>query len=281
MKKHIPNLITCLNVTSGALAIYMAFNGNLLIAAWLVILAMVFDFFDGFAARLLHVKSDMGKELDSLADMVSFGVMPAVMAYFLIRETFCSFAPGETYYWVERVLSVVPLLVPAFSAYRLAKFNLDTRQTHSFIGLPTPSNALFWVMLVFCFYYQPEFFKTTWGNPWLLAGCSFVLALLLISEVPMFSLKLTNFSWKENSLLYCFVSTIMIGFAVWGVKALTWMIPVYVLISCHGYRKNYNWMIFFGIVLLLLWAMRQEALFIIIPAYLIVVIVRLTSRSNQ
>ena len=97
----------------------------------------------------------------------------------------------------------------------------------------------------------------------------------------MFSLKLTNFSWKENSLLYCFVSTIMIGFAVWGVKALTWMIPVYVLISCHGYRKNYNWMIFWGIVLLLLWAMRQEALFIIIPAYLIVVIVRLTSRSNQ
>ena len=281
MKKHIPNLITCLNVTSGALAIYMAFNGNLLIAAWLVILAMVFDFFDGFAARLLHVKSDMGKELDSLADMVSFGVMPAVMAYFLIRETFCSSEPGETYYWVERVLSVVPLLVPAFSAYRLAKFNLDTRQTHSFIGLPTPSNALFWVMLVFCLYYQPEFFKTTWGNPWLLAGCSFVLALLLISEVPMFSLKLTNFSWKENSLLYCFVSTIMIGFAVWGVKALTWMIPVYVLISCHGYRKNYNWMIFFGIVLLLLWAMRQEALFIIIAAYLIVVIVRLTSRSNQ
>lgn len=280
MKKHIPNLITCLNVTSGALAIYMAFNGNLLIAAWLVILAMVFDFFDGFAARLLHVKSDMGKELDSLADMVSFGVMSAVMAYFLIRETFCSFAPGETYYWVERVLSVVPLLVPAFSAYRLAKFNLDTRQTHSFIGLPTPSNALFWVMLVFCFYYQPEFFMMAWGNAWLLAVCSLVFAILLISEVPMFSLKLTNFSWKENSLLYCFLGMVLIGFAIWNVKALTYMIPVYILISCYNFKKKMNW-VFWIILLVILGLLGVKALYMILPACLIVIIVRLTSRSNQ
>ncbi|MCB6974001.1 MULTISPECIES: CDP-diacylglycerol--serine O-phosphatidyltransferase [Butyricimonas] len=280
MKKHIPNLITCLNVTSGALAIYMAFNGNLLIAAWLVILAMVFDFFDGFAARLLHVKSDMGKELDSLADMVSFGVMPAVMAYFLIRETFCSSEPGETYYWVERVLSVVPLLVPAFSAYRLAKFNLDTRQTHSFIGLPTPSNALFWVMLVFCLYYRPEFFMMAWGNAWLLAVCSLVFAILLISEVPMFSLKLTNFSWKENSLLYCFLGMVLIGFAIWNVKALTYMIPVYILISCYNFKKKMNW-VFWSILLVILGLLGIKALYMIVPACLIVIIVRLTSRSNQ
>ena len=280
MKKHIPNLITCLNVTSGALAIYMAFNGNLLIAAWLVILAMVFDFFDGFAARLLRVKSDMGKELDSLADMVSFGVMPAVMAYFLIRETFCSSEPGETYYWVERVLSVVPLLVPAFSAYRLAKFNLDTRQTHSFIGLPTPSNALFWVMLVFCLYYRPDFFMMAWGNAWLLAVCSLVFAILLISEVPMFSLKLTNFSWKENSLLYCFLGMVLIGFAIWNVKALTYMIPVYILISCYNFKKKMNW-VFWIILLVILGLLGIKALYMIVPACLIVIIVRLTSRSNQ
>lgn len=121
MKKHIPNLITCLNVTSGALAIYMAFNGNLLLAAWLVILAMVFDFFDGFAARLLHVKSDMGKELDSLADMVSFGVMPGVMAYLLICESFNMFYAGETHYWVERILAGVPCWCLPFRLIRLAE----------------------------------------------------------------------------------------------------------------------------------------------------------------
>ncbi len=280
MKKHIPNLITCLNVTSGALAIYMAFNGNLLLAAWLVILAMVFDFFDGFAARLLHVKSDMGKELDSLADMVSFGVMPGVMAYLLICESFNMFYAGETHYWVERILAGVPLLVPAFSAYRLAKFNLDVRQTHSFIGLPTPSNALFWVMLVFCLYYQPEFFRMMWGNPWLLAACSLVLAILLISEVPMFSLKLTNFSWKENSLLYCFLGMIVIGFAVWGVKALTCMIPVYILISCYNFGKKMNW-IFWVVQLVLIGLLGIEALYMVVPACVIVIIVRLTGRTGQ
>lgn len=138
MKKHIPNLITCMNVTSGTVAIYAAFHGHLYLAAWLVILAMVFDFFDGFAARLLHVKSEMGKELDSLADMVSFGVMPSVMAFFLIRDLGYSggeFVCGE---FLAGGAYVRAVSGSAFSAYRLAKFNLDVRQTHSFIGLPSP-----------------------------------------------------------------------------------------------------------------------------------------------
>lgn len=144
MKKHIPNLITCMNVTSGTVALYAAFNGQLYIAAWLVILAMVFDFFDGFAARLLHVKSEMGKELDSLADVVSFGVVPSVLAFFLIHDLVHGEGGIATIQLWERVFMCVPLVIPAFSAYRLAKFNLDVRQTQSFIGLPTPSNALFW-----------------------------------------------------------------------------------------------------------------------------------------
>ena len=202
MKKHIPNLITCMNVTSGTVAIYAAFHGYLYLAAWLVILAMVFDFFDGFAARLLHVKSEMGKELDSLADMVSFGVMPSVMAFFLIRDL--GYGGGE---WLsattwQGTFMYVPFLVPAFSAYRLAKFNLDVRQTLSFIGLPTASNALFWVMLVFTRYHQEEFFMAMWGKPWLLALFALVLAILLISEIPMFSLKLINFSWNGNAHMY-------------------------------------------------------------------------------
>ena len=132
MRKQIPNLITCMNVISGTMAVFMAMYDNLLVAALLVLLAMVFDFFDGFAARLLHVRSEMGKELDSMADMVSFGVVPAVMAHLLIKLSLLSgaqYSPDSSYSWVEYVLMYSPLLIPAFSAFRLAKFNLDTRQT--------------------------------------------------------------------------------------------------------------------------------------------------------
>ena len=174
----------------------------------------------------------------------------------------------------------VPFLVPAFSAYRLAKFNLDVRQTHSFIGLPTPSNALFWVMLVFTRYHQEEFFMAMWGKPWLLALFALVLAILLISEIPMFSLKLISFSWNENALLYCFLGTVIVGFAVWGVNALSCMIPVYILISCYDFKKKWNWR-FWGILVVLFLLLKWVALFIVFPAYLIVLIVKLTVRADQ
>ena len=151
MKKHIPNLITSMNVVSGTFSIFMTMYGRLELAAGLILVAMVFDFFDGLTARLLHVKSEMGKELDSLADMVSFGVAPALLAHFLIL----AILPGQDMeYWAEwtvsmKIMLFFPLLIPAFSAYRLAKFNLDIRQATSFIGMPTPANALFWVSLVF------------------------------------------------------------------------------------------------------------------------------------
>ena len=119
-----------------------------------------------------------------------------------------------------------------------------------------------------------------WGNAWLLAVCSLVFAILLISEVPMFSLKLTNFSWKENSLLYCFLGMVLIGFAIWNVKALTYMIPVYILISCYNFKKKMNW-VFWSILLVILGLLGIKALYMIVPACLIVIIVRLTSRSNQ
>lgn len=279
MKKHIPNLITCLNATSGTVAIYLAFNGYLYWAAWAVILAMVFDFFDGFAARLLHVKSEMGKELDSLADVISFGVVPAVLSYFLIRAVLEASVSVSYATWQQYLLLGIPVIIPAFSAYRLAKFNLDTRQTHSFIGLPTPSNALFWVMLVFTYHHQEIFFLQAWGNPWLLAACVVILSLLLISELPMFSLKLTSFSWRENALLYCFLATVIIGFVLWNVKALSYMIPVYILISCYDFRKRLNW-IFWAILVALMLVLGPKALFIL-PAYLIILIVKFTSGVKQ
>ena len=154
------------------------------------------------------------------------------------------------------------------------------RQTHSFIGLPTPSNALFWVMLVFTRYYQEEFFTAMWGKPWLLALFALVLAILLISEIPMFSLKLTSFSWNGNALLYCFLGAVIIGFVVWGVKALSCMIPVYILISCYDFKRVWNWR-FWGILVVLFLLLNWAAAFIVFPAYLIVLIVKLTARADQ
>lgn len=240
MRKHIPNLITCLNVTSGTIAVFLAYNGELLLAALCVLLAMVFDFFDGLTARLLHVKSEMGKELDSLADAVSFGLVPAVLAHFLIKDvvlirSFTSFYLLQP--WFENILVYSPLIIPGFSIYRLAKFNLDSRQTHSFIGMPTPANALFWVSLVFCFTFEREVFFSIWGNPFILALCVLVLSILLVSEIPMFSLKLTSFSFRENRLLYIFLGLLVIMVILWGWCGLSFMIPLYVLVSLCG-KKN-------------------------------------------
>ena len=233
-KKHIPNLITCLNATSGMAGVLFAFNGELFPAAVCVLAAMVFDFFDGFAARLLNVRSDMGKELDSLADAVSFGVMPAVLAYCLIRDVALIRSFTSLYVmrpWFENLVAYSPLIIPAFSIYRLAKFNLDARQTHSFIGMPTPANALFWVSLVFCYRFEREFFFDVWGFPALLALCVLVFSLLLVSGFPMFSLKLSSFSWRANFPLYVFLAALLAIALLWGWKALSFTIPLYVLVS--------------------------------------------------
>ena len=234
MKKHIPNLITCLNATSCMAGVLFAFNGELFPAAVCVLAAMVFDFFDGFAARLLNVRSDMGKELDSLADAVSFGVMPAVLAYCLIRDVALIRSFTSLYVmrpWFENLVAYSPLIIPAFSIYRLAKFNLDARQTHSFIGMPTPANALFWVSLVFCYRFEREFFFDVWGFPALLALCVLVFSLLLVSGFPMFSLKLSSFSWRANFPLYVFLAALLAIALLWGWKALSFTIPLYVLVS--------------------------------------------------
>lgn len=233
MKKHIPNLITCMNVTSGTLAIFMAMYGQLQWAAGLIIIAMVFDFFDGFAARLLHVKSEMGKELDSLADVVSFGLAPAILAHFLILELL----PGQTFaHWPEwtvgmKVMICCPLVIPAFSAYRLAKFNLDVRQTTSFIGMPTPANALFWVCLIFGAAYAPAIYAYLFGNIYVLGCAAIILSILLISELPMFSLKISGFRWKENKFRYTYFICLIVLAAIWGKAIIVLIIPLYILFT--------------------------------------------------
>lgn len=233
MKKHIPNLITSLNVVSGSMAVFVAIYGKLEFAALLILIGMVFDFFDGMSARLLHVKSEMGKELDSLADMVSFGVAPAVLAHFLIRMTL--FGSGEIEIgelsFLHQAMLFSPLLIPAFSAYRLAKFNLDVRQTMSFIGMPTPANALFWVSLVYGFYHVPVLYDYLFGNAWVLIVCAVILSVLLICELPMFSLKITGFSWKENKIRYCYFLALLLTAIIWGEAAVVFAIPLYILFA--------------------------------------------------
>lgn len=236
MKKHIPNLITCMNVISGTLAIFVAMYGHLEIAVILILVAMVFDFFDGMAARLLHVKSDMGKELDSLADMVSFGLAPAILAYFLILKELPGgdLANFADWTWIEKILLFAPLLIPAFSAYRLAKFNLDVRQTTSFIGMPTPANALFWISLVFGSKYAPELYSSLFGHAWVLGVCVLILSVLLICELPMFSLKISGFGWKENKTQYIFFLILIVSAFLFGVATVIFVIPLYILFAVIG-----------------------------------------------
>lgn len=238
MKKHIPNLITSLNVLSGTLSIFMVMYNRIEWAAYLILLAMVFDFFDGLAARALHVKSEIGKELDSLADVVSFGVAPAMLAHYLIKLTLfggqAEQVDIQTLSGMQQVLLFSPLLIPAFSAYRLAKFNLDVRQSVSFIGMPTPANALFWVSLIFGSFLMPDLYLRLFGNAWTLACCVSILSVLLICELPMFSLKITGFGWKENKIRYTYFICLILLAVFFKGAMIMFIIPLYLLFSILG-----------------------------------------------
>ena len=180
IKNFIPNTITSMNLVCGIIGVVFAFKGRLDLAFPLMLLAAVFDFFDGFAARALGAYSDMGKELDSLCDLVSFGVLPSIMLYSLMKAS--SF--GET--WV----CWIPLVISVFSALRLAKFNVDDRQHDSFIGLPTPACAIFCGALCYFVASTPLSFLSTWASgPVFVPVLSVVLSFLLVCEIPMFSLK--------------------------------------------------------------------------------------------
>ena len=181
MLKHIPNLLTISNLICGCIALYFTFHNNLVFAAYLIVLAALFDFMDGAAARLLKVSGPMGKELDSLADMVSFGVVPGSIVFNLLETSSLS-----TY-------SFIALTIPAFSAYRLAKFNVDDRQSESFIGLPTPANCLIFISFPLISTFQPGSFITEIIEmPEVLIGLTILLSLALVSEIPLFALKFNS-----------------------------------------------------------------------------------------
>lgn len=212
--KHIPNFITSLNLFSGSIAVYLGFQGNYGWAFFFILLSAVFDFFDGFAARLLNAYSEIGKELDSLADVISFGLAPGAMVFSVLQQV-----------EMHTFFPLVGFLIPVFSALRLAKFNIDDRQTSSFLGLPVPANAIFWGGAVYSY---ADFFVF---QPWLLCAMVLLFSVLLITEIPMFSLKLTGFSWKEAKVQYIFILGCIILLASLWDNAFAPIIAWYIFFS--------------------------------------------------
>ena len=196
MKKLVPNIITCCNLLSGALAVMLAAEGLFHCAFGMILLGAIFDFFDGMSARALKVNNPIGKEIDSLADVITFGLAPSVMLMQAIRLA----TENSNYAWGW--WSAVALIMAAFSALRLAKFNIDERQTSSFIGLATPANAIFWGALIAAF---PD--MASWGEwlPCAMLAVAAVSCWLLICELPFFSLKFKNLSWQDNKVRYIFL----------------------------------------------------------------------------
>ena len=219
LKAQLPNFITLLNLLSGVLGILWVLEGQLLYGAYFVILSAGFDFLDGFAARLLKVQSDMGKELDSLADVVSFGVLPGILLYSLSKAQTDS-----------QVLPYLTLIVPMLSAYRLAKFNLDTRQSDRFIGLPTPANALLLSTLPHLVAHWPEL--APWvTSPIALVVIAWVASILLVSELPLIALKFKNSSFADNTYRYTLLCLGAFCFAWLQLAGIPLIIIAYLLLS--------------------------------------------------
>ncbi len=227
IRRQIPNMITLGNLLCGVIACYYAANGNLGVAALFICLGIFLDFFDGLAARLLDVASPLGKELDSLADVVTSGVAPGLILFGLLHRSL----------YVESIwLLPLALLMPLFAAYRLAKFNLDTRQSHSFLGLPTPANALIWVGIAL---WGAMPYSTTLAV--VLIIISLITDVLMVSEMPMFSLKVNfkDMGWKANGVQYLF----LIGCAAIIAVSRQWyavslIILWYIILSAITRRKD-------------------------------------------
>lgn len=229
MKKHIPNAITCLNLFTGTVAIFVAFQDNLELAAWLVYVAAIFDFLDGMVARLLHAYSEIGKQLDSLADMVSFGVLPGVILFKLMQTAIRSSETASL-----EMMEIYPFLgfvIIIFSALRLAKFNIDSRQTSSFIGVPTPANTLLISSLPLILGNDILGLQSIILNPTTLTILTLVMSYLLIAEIPLFALKFKNLTWKDNSVRFIFLLIALPLLFLLKFAAIPVIILVYIVLS--------------------------------------------------
>lgn len=227
--RNIPNLLTSCNLFSGCVAAVMAFQFHYRTALLFIVIGAVFDFFDGMSARLLKVSSPIGKELDSLADDITFGLAPAAIVFSLFHEVHCpGFLQGAAW------LPYSAFLIAVFSGLRLAKFNIDTRQTSSFIGMPTPANALFWGSLVVG---QHDFLVSSSFNALYLLLLVVVMSWLLVAEIPMFSLKFKDLSLSHNRVSYLFLLVCFPLLIVFRLSGLAAVIVWYIVLSLLTRKK--------------------------------------------
>ena len=216
MKKHIPNIITCCNLICGCIAVSAAFQHMFTASLLLILFGALFDFFDGMTARALGVSGRMGIELDSLADMVTFGVAPSAMLYMMFREVRYPEMIYSNFYFV--LFPILGFLLAAFSALRLAKFNIDERQHTTFIGMPTPANAIFWAALISS---SEDYLCSPMFNAPFLLAFEILACWLLVCEIPMFSLKFKNHTWQDNKVKYiflCFCAVILLTSGLVGME---------------------------------------------------------------
>jgi CDP-diacylglycerol--serine O-phosphatidyltransferase len=234
MKRHIPNFITSLNLASGFLAIIFTLKGNIVTASWLIFAAMIFDFLDGFSARLLKAYSDIGKELDSLADVVSFGVAPALIIYNLIDASLSSdiTAIAGKNESINALILFSPVIMPVCAALRLAIFNIDETQTRSFKGLPTPANAIAVISVVIAARYSDlNILNSFTGSVSALVIFTVILSLLMVTRLPLLSLKTDHIKFTGNEERYILILMVVIAFAIFGVSAFPLIIPLYIIAS--------------------------------------------------
>ncbi len=229
IKNHIPNGITSLNLISGCIGIYFALKGQIMYASYAIALAAIFDFFDGMVARLLHVKTNIGKDLDSLADVVSFGVLPGFIALVFLKTACVSIEIPL----LKNYLPFVAFIIPVFSAIRLAKFNNDIRQTDSFIGMPTPANAMIWGSLPLIAHQtiQGSLVANLILNPYILIFLILLTSYLLVAELPLFSLKFKSLKVNDNKTRFIFLGISLILLLLNGFVAIPLIILIYILLS--------------------------------------------------
>lgn len=227
-KAFVPNALTLCNLLCGSIGVILLFLGNFGGAGWCVFIAAVFDVFDGMIARLLGVSRELGKELDSLSDVVSFGLLPSLMALKLLQS--------QPLFFDE--IAYLPLIIVLASSYRLAKFNIDTEQKKEFLGMPTPANAIFWASL--CLYYQQS---GKMLNPYLIIALVLVLSFLLVCRWKMFSIKTSDWSWHARKIVYIYALVslgLIIAFGFLGVSIAIIFYPVFSYIHYAVEVRNLN-----------------------------------------
>jgi CDP-diacylglycerol--serine O-phosphatidyltransferase len=236
VKRHVPNILTLLNVLSGSIAVLLAVGNQWEVMAVFVGLGMVFDFLDGFVARALNAQGPLGKQLDSLADMITFGLVPGIVMYQLLRMSLGTAAPavGENMNWgnLLNILPYVGFVITLSSAYRLAHFNIDDKQSSSFIGLPTPANALLIVSLPLILLFNGnDAMNDLILNPWFLVVLTILSSVLLNAPIPLFSLKFKTWNFKDNALRYIFILVSLVFIGTMKFLAIPAIIITYLLSS--------------------------------------------------